>query len=185
MERQSQLNYLDSVRRLFHYYKGLGEKAMAQLTEEELKFRPTPESNNMATIVKHLHGNMLSRWTDFLTSDGEKPWRNRDGEFEDSLDSRDQVMAAWEEGWACLFRAIDPLTDAGLSRIVYIRNEGHTVLEAINRQLGHYSYHAGQMVYLAKQIRDGEWRSLSIPKGQSEAFNKEKFGQEKGRRHFL
>ena len=184
MEKQTQLNYLESVRRLFQYYKKLGEQAMAQLTEAELKVQPEPESNNLATIVRHLRGNMLSRWTDFLTSDGEKPWRNRDTEFEDGLDSRSQVLEAWEEGWACLFGAIEPLKEDDLQRIVYIRNEGHTVLEAINRQLAHYSYHVGQMVFLAKQIKGKEWQSLSIPRGQSQAFNQEKFSQEKGRRHF-
>ena len=184
MEKQTQLNYLDSIRHLFRYYKRLGEQAMAQLAEAELKYQPEPESNNIATIVRHLRGNMLSRWTDFLTSDGEKPGRNRDTEFEDVLGSRSQVMEAWEEGWTCLFAAIAPLKEGDLQRIVYIRNEGHTVLEAINRQLAHYSYHVGQMVFLAKQIKGKEWQSLSIPKGQSQAFNQEKFGQEKGRRHF-
>ena len=184
MDKQAQLNYLESIQRLFHYYKSLGEKAMKQLTEAELMMQPTPESNNIATIVKHLHGNMLSRWTDFLTSDGEKTWRNRDGEFEDTLNSREQVMKAWEEGWDCLFQAITPLTEDSLSRIIFIRNEGHTVLEAINRQLGHYSYHVGQMVFLAKEIKGETWESLSIPKGQSQSFNQEKFRQEKQRRHF-
>ncbi len=184
MEEQAQFNYLESVRRLFRYYKGLGEQAMAQLTEEELKWRPEPESNNLATIIKHLNGNMLSRWTDFLTSDGEKPWRNRDSEFEDTIGSREQAMAAWEEGWKCVLEAVDSLQEESLQRIVYIRNEGHTVLEAVNRQLAHYSYHVGQMVYLAKQIKGQEWQSLSIPRGQSEAFNEEKFAREKGRRHF-
>ncbi|MCO6475666.1 MAG: DUF1572 family protein [Phaeodactylibacter sp.] len=163
MEAQAQLNYLESVRRLFAYYKKLGAQAMAQLTEEELKYQPEPWSNNMATIVKHLHGNMLSRWTDFLTTDGEKPWRNRDGEFEDTLEGRARIMEAWEEGWNCVFTAIDGLDEGSLQRIVYIRNEGHTVLEAINRQLAHYSYHVGQMIFLAKQIRGAAWTSLSIP----------------------
>ena len=184
MENPTQLNYLESVRRLFLYYKSLGEKAMAQLTEEELKEQPGPGSNNVAAIVKHLHGNMLSRWTDFLSTDGEKPWRNRDGEFEDTLEGRTRIMEAWEEGWACLFSAINSLQAENLQHIVYIRNEGHTVLEAINRQLAHYSYHVGQMVFLAKQIRGENWQSLSIPRGQSQAFNQEKFSQEKGRRYF-
>lgn len=184
MEAQAQLNYLESVRRLFQYYKKLGEQAMAQLTDEELKFQPEPESNSMATIVKHLSGNMLSRWTDFLTTDGEKPWRNRESEFEDTLEGRSQVMEAWEKGWDCVFAALGGLEEGSLQRIVYIRNEGHTVLEAVNRQLAHYSYHVGQMVFLARQIRGSEWQSLSIPKGQSEAYNEEKFAREKGRRHF-
>lgn len=184
MEKQAQLNYLESIRRLFPYYKKLGEQAMAQLNDEELAAKPEPESNSMSIIVKHLHGNMLSRWTDFLTSDGEKAWRDRDGEFERALEGRAQVMSAWEEGWNCVFNAINPLKEEDLLRIVYIRNEGHTVLEAINRQLAHYSYHVGQMVFLAKQIRGEQWQSLSIPKGQSETFNQEKFSREKGRKHF-
>ncbi len=184
MEKQAQLNYLESVRALFRYYKGLGEKAMAQISEAELSYQPGPESNSIAIIVKHLYGNMLSRWTDFLTSDGEKPWRNRDGEFEGSLKTREQILGAWEEGWNCLFNAINALGAEDLQRIAYIRNEGHTVLEAINRQLAHYSYHVGQMVFLARQAKGGEWQSLSIPKGESQEFNREKFAQEKGRRHF-
>ena len=184
MEPNTPLNYLESVRSLFRYYKSLGEKAMGQLTDTGLKFQPGPESNNIATIVKHLYGNMLSRWTDFLDSDGEKPWRNRDGEFEDTLDNREAVMKAWEEGWDCVFRALDGLEEKDLLRIVYIRNEGHTVLEAVNRQLAHYSYHVGQIVFLARQIQGPEWQSLSIPKGKSKAFNQEKFSREKGRRHF-
>ena len=133
MENQAQLNYLESIRRLFPYYKKLGEQAMAQLNDEELAAKPEPESNSMSIIVKHLHGNMLSRWTDFLTSDGEKAWRDRDGEFERALEGRAQVMSAWEEGWNCVFNAINPLKEEDLLRIVYIRNEGHTVLEAINQ----------------------------------------------------
>lgn len=179
------LNYLESVRRLFQYYQSLGTKSMAQLTDEQIRYQPEPESNNIATIVKHMHGNMLSRWTDFLTADGEKPWRNRDQEFEDTLDTNESVMKAWEEGWSCLFNAINPLVEADLERIVYIRNEGHTVLEAINRQLGHYSYHVGQIVFLAKQIKGADWQSLSIPKGGSKEFNADKFGKDKERRHFV
>lgn len=177
-------SYLESIRALFKYYQGLGAKAMVQLEDEQFAYRPEPESNNIATIVKHLHGNMLSRWTDFLTSDGEKAWRHRDQEFDDTLDTKEKVLQAWDEGWACLFNAMGPLEEADLERIVYIRNEGHTVLEAINRQLGHYSYHVGQIVFLAKQIKGTEWQSLSIPKGGSKQFNEDKFGKDKGRRHF-
>ena len=178
-------NYLQSICQLFKYYKSLGEKAMAQVSDEGLHYQPNAESNSLAIIVKHLHGNMLSRWTDFLNTDGEKEWRNREGEFEDTLDSREAILKAWEEGWQCLFGAIEPLTGEQLDDIVYIRNEGHTVLEAINRQLAHYSYHVGQMVYLARQVRGEGWQSLSIPKGGSEAYNKDKFDQDKGRRHFV
>lgn len=178
-------NYLESTGKLFRYYKSLGEKTMAQLDEAQLRKEPVPESNNIATIVKHLRGNMLSRWTDFLNSDGEKPWRERDREFEDTLETREEITAAWEEGWNCLFEAIDSLQPEDLSRIVYIRNEGHTVLEAINRQLAHYAYHVGQIVFLAKQLRGGEFNSLSIPKGASKNYNQEKFGRDKDRRHFV
>jgi hypothetical protein len=178
-------NYLNSIKKLFGYYKSLGDKAMGQLTEKELRYSPTKDSNNIAVIVKHMRGNMLSRWTDFLTADGEKPWRHRDTEFEDTLLTKKDIMAAWEEGWTCLFAAINTLEENHVGAIIYIRNEGHTVLEAINRQLGHYSYHVGQIVYLARQAKAGEWNSLSIPKGKSKDFNKDKFGQEKGRRHFV
>lgn len=177
-------NFLESIRKLFRYYKSLGEKAIEQLTDEALHQRANEASNNIATIVKHLSGNMLSRWTGFLESDGEKDWRNRESEFEDSLNTKAEVLAAWEKGWSCLFTAIDPLTEADLERIVYIRNEGHTVLETIHRQLTHYSYHVGQIVYQAKQIKGEDWQSLSIPKGQSKAFNEQKFSQEKRRKHF-
>ncbi len=178
-------NYLESTDKLFRYYKSLGEKAMVQLSENQLREEPASDSNNIATIVKHLRGNMLSRWTDFLSSDGEKPWRERDREFEDTLETREEIMEAWEKGWNCLFEAIDPLQPEDLSRIVYIRNEGHTVLEAINRQLAHYAYHVGQIVYLAKQLQGAEFQSLSIPKGASEIYNQEKFSQDKDRRHFV
>jgi hypothetical protein len=177
-------NFLDTTRKLFRYYKSLGDKAMAQLTLSELRYQPSDESNNIATIVKHLHGNMRSRWTDFLTSDGEKPWRNRDQEFEDTLMCEAAIKEAWEAGWECLFSAIDPLTVEDMDTVVYIRNEGHTILEAMQRQLGHYSYHVGQIVYLARLAKQGQWESLSIPKGGSKAFNKDKFDQEKSRKFF-
>lgn len=177
-------NFLQSTQKLFHYYKTMGEKTMEQLNTEQLHQRANEDSNNIATIVKHIAGNMLSRWTDFLNSDGEKEWRNRETEFEDTLSTKAEVMAAWEKGWNCLFEAIDPLQPEDLNRIAYIRNEGHTVIEVIHRQLGHYSYHIGQMVYLAKQIKGKDWQSLSIPKGQSDAFNQKKFSIEKRRKHF-
>ena len=177
-------NYLESTRKIFRYYQQLGKKAIEQLSDQELHFQPDPESNNVAIIVKHMVGNMLSRWTDFLHSDGEKTWRHRDQEFEDTLTTKADILQAWEKGWNCVFQAIDPLTPSDLDRIAYIRNEGHTVMEAIHRQLGHYSYHVGQMVFLAKHIKGSAWKSLSVPKGQSTQFNKEKFEQEKRRQHF-
>ena len=178
------LNYLKSAIRQFEYYKMLGEKAMEQLEDQGLFWQVNEESNNIATIVKHLHGNMLSRWTNFLTEDGEKPWRNRDGEFESDTTSREAVMKNWNEGWTCLFDALNSITDDDLSRIIYIRNDGHTVLEAINRQLAHYPYHIGQIIYIAKLLKNDVWKSLSIPRNKSAQYNTEKFSAQKDIRHF-
>lgn len=176
--------FLKSIDRQFRYYKSLGEKAMAQLDEPTLFHQPNEDSNSIATIVKHMWGNMMSRWTDFLTTDGEKPWRERDAEFENDLQNRETMMLKWEEGWSCLFSALEGLTDNDLGMIIYIRNEGHTVMEAINRQVAHYAYHVGQIVYAAKLLKNGGWDSLSIPKNQSKTYNQQKFLQEKGDRHF-
>lgn len=178
------LAYLKSIDRQFRYYKSLGEKAMTQVNDEALFHQPNEDCNSIATIVKHMHGNMLSRWTDFLTTDGEKEWRERDAEFENDLQNREVVFQKWEEGWKCLFDALGSITDKDLSMIIYIRNEGHTVLEAINRQLAHYCYHVGQMVFAAKLFKNGMWDSLSIPGNQSADYNKQKFTEEKGTRHF-
>ncbi|MCD6064860.1 MAG: hypothetical protein K0R82_2771, partial [Flavipsychrobacter sp.] len=161
------IEYLKSAKRQFQYYKQLGEKAMEQMKDEELFWQPNEESNSVATIVKHLHGNMLSRWTDFLTTDGEKEWRNRDGEFENNWNTREAVLQAWDIGWKCLFDALDNITDEDINRIVYIRNEGHTILEATNRQIAHYCYHVGQIVYIGKMCRNEGWKSLSIPRNKS------------------
>lgn len=177
-------NYLESVTRQFEYYKMLGDKAMEQLPAEKLFWQYNDESNSIAVIVKHLWGNMLSRWTDFLTTDGEKEWRNRDAEFEIDITSKEELLKKWNEGWECLFNALRPLTENDLQTIIYIRNQGHTVMEAINRQLAHYPYHIGQMVYIAKMVADNNWKSLSIPRGGSNAFNAEKFSAPKNRQHF-
>lgn len=177
-------SYLSSAKKQFEYYKLLGEKTMAQLPDEQLFWAYSAESNSIAALVKHLWGNMLSRWTDFLTADGEKPWRQREAEFESALQTRAELMAQWESGWACLFGALDGLTEADLERTVYIRNQGHTVVEAINRQLAHYAYHVGQIVFIGKMLRDEQWASLSIPKGQSQAYNEDKFAQPKQQQHF-
>lgn len=177
-------SYLDSVRKQFEYYKMLGEKTFAQVPDEALFWQYNPESNSIATIVKHLWGNMRSRWTDFLTSDGEKDWRNREGEFDNDISSREELMAKWNEGWDCFFSAFAPLTDDDLGKIIYIRNQGHTVLEAINRQLAHYPYHIGQIVFIGKMAANEKWASLSIPRGGSSAFNAEKFAQPKHMQHF-
>lgn len=160
----------DSVS-LFRYYKALAERAMAQVPDEALYATLDPESNSIAIIVKHLAGNMRSRWTDFLTTDGEKPDRHRDSEFESPPATRAELMALWEAGWTCLFTALDSVTDADLARKVMIRTEPHSVLQTINRQLAHYPYHIGQIVYLARHYSGGRWTSLSIPRGKSAGFN--------------
>ena len=177
-------DFLVSTKRLFLYYKTLGEKAMEQLQPEQLFIAVNEDTNSIAVIVQHLSGNMLSRWTDFLTSDGEKEWRNRDGEFEDVIKTKEELLKIWNKGWDCLFNTINNLTPEQLSQIIYIRNEGHTVADAINRQLAHYPYHIGQMVFYAKMLKHGDWNSLSIPKNKSGDYNSDKFSQEKGIRNF-
>jgi hypothetical protein len=177
-------SYLTSVVKQFEYYKLLGEKTFAQVPDEKLFWQFNAESNSIAIIVKHLSGNMLSRWTDFLSSDGEKEWRNREAEFDNDIRSRDELMQKWNDGWNCLFNALQSLTTEDLEKEIFIRNQGHTVMEAINRQLAHYPYHVGQIVFLGKMICDAQWKSLSIPRGNSAAFNAEKFSQSKHRQHF-
>ena len=166
--------YLTLVNLQFEQYKNLGEKTFSQLSDAQLFWQFNDESNSIATIVKHLRGNMLSRWTDFLTTDGEKEWRERDAEFENDIKSRVEMMEKWNEGWKCLFNAISPLTENDLTREIYIRNQGHTVMEAINRQLAHYSYHVGQIVFLGKMCANEKWNSLSIPRSGTRAFNADK-----------
>ncbi len=169
---------------VFEYYKTLGEKAMAQISDEALFQMPDEKSNSINVIVKHLYGNMLSRWTDFLTSDGEKEWRDRDSEFEEMMETRDEVMKQWNEGWACLFGALSTIQPEDFDKTVYIRNMGQSVLEAIMRQMAHYAYHIGQIVYLARLFNEGDWKSLTIPKGESTAYNKEKNAPGKRIEHF-
>lgn len=158
---------------LFRYYKKLGERAMEQCPDAGLFAAPDAESNSIAIIVKHMTGNMRSRWTDFLTSDGEKPDRNRDSEFEDAPKTRAELMALWERGWKILLDALEAMTDADLTRTVLIRTEPHSATQAINRQIAHYSYHVGQIVFLARHFaaQSGEWKSLTIPRKQSAEFN--------------
>jgi len=177
-------SYLESVKKQFLYYKLLGEKAMDQLEPEQLFVSVNEDTNSIATIVKHISGNMLSRWTDFLTSDGEKEWRNRDGEFEATIQTKEELLNVWNSGWDCFTTALNSLTPDQLSTIIYIRNEGHTVIEAINRQLAHYPYHIGQMVFYAKMLKKEEWTSLSIPKNKSNSYNADKFAQEKSIKNF-
>jgi len=178
-------DYLVSVKKQFLYYKTLTDKAMSQLTEEQLFYSTNDDTNSIAIIVKHLNGNMLSRWTDFLTTDGEKDWRNRDEEFDNPYTDKETLLKRWEEGWKCLFDALESLKHENLSDIIYIRNEGHTVTEAINRQLAHYPYHVGQIVFYAKMLKTGTWESLSIPMNNSTNYNAQKFSIEKGKRNFI
>ncbi|THF51509.1 DUF1572 domain-containing protein [Flavobacterium supellecticarium] len=176
--------YLESVQKQFLYYKTIADKAMAQLEPEQLSVALNDNTNSIATIVKHLSGNMLSRWTDFLTTDGEKEGRNRDSEFEETIIDKETLLEIWEKGWNCLFEALKSLTPDQLSNVIYIRNEGHTVVEAINRQLAHYPYHIGQIVFYAKLLKKGEWNSLSIPKNKSNDYNADKFSKDKTIRNY-
>src|ERR1051325_958822 len=165
-------NYLDDALATFRDYKRLAEKAFAQVNDEEFFTTLDEEANSIGVIIKHMAGNMISRWTDFLNSDGEKPDRNRDMEFVIETSSREDVIAYWERGWKSVFDAIEPLTPADFSRTVTIRGQEHTIVQAINRQLMHYAYHIGQIVFLAKHFRSTEWQSLSIPRNRSAEFNK-------------
>jgi hypothetical protein len=163
----------------FKYYKMLGEKTFEQLTDDQLFFAPNSECNSIAINVQHLYGNMLSRWTNFLHSDGEKEWRQRDEEFENITTTRAGMLQQWQQGWDCLFNAISPLTPADLEKIIYIRNMGQTVTDAISRQLCHYAYHVGQIVLMGKLQAGSDWKSLSIPRGDSGNYNTGKFSQPK------
>jgi len=164
-------SYLEDSLSLFHYYKKLAERAMEQVTDEHLFAALDQEANSIAVVVKHMAGNMRSRWTDFLTSDGEKPNRNRDSEFVEPPATREALMELWEEGWSRLFTALEPLSEADMARPVNIRGEAHSVMQAINRQLGHYAHHVGQIVLLAKHFACDHWQSLSVPRNRSADFN--------------
>ncbi|MFP4846319.1 DUF1572 family protein [Winogradskyella sp. PE311] len=177
-------SYLSSVIKQFEYYKSLGYKTITRLSYDELKKEFEEDSNSIAIIVKHIVGNMLSRWTNFLIEDGEKKWRKRDEEFEDTYVSKENLINSWNKGWDCLFSAIKSLSNEDLVKIIYIRNQGHTVTEAINRQMMHYAYHIGQIVFLGKLIKGTNWESLSIAKGLSKDYNNDKFKKNKGLRHF-
>lgn len=176
--------YTSSIKKQFDYYKLLGDSTINQLNIEQLFFKPDEESNSIAIIIKHLVGNMLSRWTNFYDEDGEKTWRNRDQEFEIENLSKEKLIELWETGWDCLFNVINNLEEANLEKTIYIRNMGHSVIEAINRQLPHYAYHIGQIVFLGKMNQKDNWKSLSIPKGKSSTYNKEKFAKPKTKKHF-
>lgn len=172
-------DYLESVKAQFKHYKSIGERAFEQLVEDDLLWQYNEESNSIAIIVKHLWGNMMSRWTDFLTTDGEKDWRKRDEEFEADITTKSEMLAKWNQGWDCLFTTLDSISQEELnSKVVYIRNEGHSITEAINRQLAHYTYHIGQIVFIAK-MKCVKWKALTIPKGNSKEFNEKMFSKTK------
>lgn len=175
--------YLESVIKQFEYYKMLGDKTFAQVSDEKLFWQYNETGNSIATIVKHLSGNMLSRWTDFLTTDGEKEWRNRDDEFENNITSKQEMLDKWNNGWKVFLETLKSINEEDLERIIYIRNQGHSVMEAINRQLAHYPYHIGQIVFIGKMYAE-HWASLSIPKGHSKQFNDDRFSKPKHKAHF-
>ncbi|WP_445383049.1 DUF1572 family protein [Robiginitalea sp. IMCC43444] len=176
--------YLESAKKQFEYYKSVGDKTFDQLSEADLFWQYNPESNSIAIIVNHLWGNMKSRWTDFLSSDGEKKWRNRDMEFEPVIQSKAELLQKWNEGWACLFDALSTINEGNFDTKVYIRNQEHSIVEAINRQLAHYAYHTGQIAYIGRMVLGPNWKSLTIPKGKSDEFNKVKFAKGKHKGHF-
>ncbi|WP_103072228.1 DUF1572 family protein [Aquimarina sediminis] len=176
--------YLEGIQKQFKYYKSLGEKTISQIPEDQFWWQYNETSNSIAIIVKHLWGNMKSRWTDFLTTDGEKEWRQRDAEFENDIKSKEELLSKWDEGWQCLFDALNSVDEDNFDQPIYIRNIEHSITEAINRQLAHYSYHIGQIVFLGKMIASNEWKSLSIPKGESSAYNKKRFATPKHKAHY-
>ena len=177
-------NYLISSRKQFEYYKMLGERTFAQLNEDDFFWQYNEESNSIGIIIKHLWGNMLSRWTDFLTTDGEKEWRSREAEFDTDIKDVNVLLEKWNEGWNCVFTALDSINEENFETPVFIRNQEHTIVEAINRQMGHYTYHVGQIVYIGRMLKGGEWKSLSIPKGKTKEFNDMKFSKPPARNHF-
>lgn len=176
--------YIVNSIKLAQYYRKLGNLTFDQLNEDDIHWAAGDSSNSIATIVKHLRGNMLSRWTNFLTEDGEKTWRQRDAEFEDDIVSKAEMISKWNEGWNCFLGALESLTEEDLDKTIYIRNEGQSVIDAIQRQLAHYPMHVGQIVYAAKILKRDDWKSLSIPKEGSKAYNEKKFSQEKSDNHF-
>ncbi|PKF73642.1 DUF1572 domain-containing protein [Chryseobacterium sp. PMSZPI] len=165
----------------FEYYKSLGDKTFSQLSDDQIFWQYNEESNSIAIIVKHVTGNMLSRWTDFLTTDGEKSWRHRDEEFVNTFKTKEEIIDFWEKGWTCFFNALHQITDENLYATIYIRGEAHSVIDAVFRQLAHYPYHIGQMVYIAKMLKNEDWKTLSIARNKSQEFNnkmKNKFSNE-------
>ncbi len=164
-------DYLETAIRRLKYYKELGDKTFVQLNEWDFHYQPNDESNSIATIIQHMAGNMLSRWTNFLTEDGEKEWRKRDEEFEIHQYTKQELIELWEKGWTCFLGTVSALKKKDLKKTITIRQEELTVIDAINRQLAHYPYHIGQIIFLAKIIKNKNWQNLSIPKGNSQAYN--------------
>jgi hypothetical protein len=177
-------DYLTTAKRDFQYYKTLGEKTFSQLEEKDCFWQFDSESNSIAVIVNHLYGNMKSRWTDFLSSDGEKQWRKRDLEFKNQLKTKAEVLNRWEQGWDCVFKSLDSINEDNFNTKIYIRSQEHSVIQAINRQLTHYAYHVGQVVYIGRLIKGSKWKYLSIPKDKSDDFNQEKFSRGKHQGQF-
>lgn len=169
--------YLPNTIKLLKHSRHTAEQTFEQLADEQLFWKPVPNANSIANIVNHLSGNMLSRWTNFLTEDGEKSWRNREHEFEDELQTREELILRWNKGWNCFLGALENLTEPDLPKTIYIRNEAHTVVDAIQRQLAHYASHVGQIILMGKIQKGAEWKSLSIPKGKSDNYNQAKFDQ--------
>ncbi len=168
-------DFMESAYYEFRRYKALGDKTFAQLSDQDIHWQLAEYDNSVAVIVKHMVGNMLSRWTNFLTEDGEKTWRERDDEFVDTYPGKAEMIASWEKGWKCLFDALSEVNEGNFNSKVKIRNEDHAIMAAVNRQIGHYAYHSGQIVFIGKLIKGKDWVSLSIPKGESKAFNKRMF----------
>lgn len=177
-------DYLTTAKRDFQYYKTLGEKTFSQLEEKDCFWQFDSESNSIAVIVNHLYGNMKSRWTDFLSSYGEKQWRKRDLEFKNQLKTKAEVLNRWEQGWDCVFKSLDSINEDNFNTKIYIRSQEHSVIQAINRQLTHYAYHVGQVVYIGRLIKGSKWKYLSIPKDKSDDFNQEKFSRGKHQGQF-
>ena len=177
-------NFLESAIRQFEFDKLLAKKTFDQLSDEQFFWQFNEESNSVATIVKHMSGNMVSRWTDFLKSDGEKEWRNREAEFDNDITSRETMLQIWKSGWDCVFGTLRSLQPEDLSKTVYIRNMGHTVVDAITRQMAHYPYHIGQIIYIGKMAAGKDWKSLSIPRGGSANYNADKFAKPRRMEHF-
>ena len=175
---------IKNLKKEFFHYKSLGDRTFEQLNQDQMTWKSSSGCSSISQIVKHMNGNMLSRWTDFMTSDGEKIWRNRDDEFIETLKTKKTILQSWEEGWCCFFDAIDALEEEDLKKEVFIRNMGQTVLAALNRQLAHYAYHVGQIVFLGKTLTNENWKTLSIPYGESEGYNRKKFSKPKRTSHF-